>query len=104
MAFATPTAIKVASLVAGTTQVVGVMCADGHSYVYPTPTTGGAQYPIVRKLIPADVPPGTDSGGNPVTNTSVLWTVQMNGSTFSLPIDFTINDTTDWVIITTGTA
>lgn len=85
-------------------QVVMAVAADGHAYVYPTPTTGGAVYPTVRKIIPADVPAGTDSAGNPVTSAAVLWTVQVNGSAFSLPIDWTINATTDWVVTATGTA
>jgi len=86
-------------------QVVFAVAADGHAYVYPTPTASGAKYPTVRAVYPATVPPGTDSGGNPVASASVLWTVQLNGaSQFSQPIDFTINATTDWVATATGTA
>lgn len=103
MAFATPTAVKVSSLTVGT-QVVAAVAADGHAYVYPTPTTAGATYPTVRKIIPADIPAGVDSSGSQITNASVLWTVQMSGSAFNLPIDWTINANTDWVVTTTGTA
>lgn len=86
-------------------QVVAAFAADGHAYVYPTPTASGATYPTVRAIFPATVPPGTDSGGNPVTSAAVLWTVQLNGaSQFSQPIDFTINATSDWVFRATGTA
>jgi len=104
MAFGANTVVRVNSLTAGT-QVVAAIAADGHGYVYPTPTTTGATYPTVRAVYPATVPAGTDSAGNPVTNTSVLWTVQLNGaSQFSQPIDFTLNAFSDYVITTTGTA
>lgn len=83
-------------------QVAFVACADGHAYVNAKPTTTGATYPTVRAIFPAAVPPGTDSAGNPVTSAAVLWTVQLNGSAFSLPIDFTINATTDWVVKGSG--
>ena len=97
--------VRVNALAVGD-QVYAAVAADGHAYVYPVPTTGGATFPTtVRKIFPADVPPGTDSGGNPVTNTSVLWTIQLNnGSVFNLPTDFTLNATTDFVIKATGTA
>lgn len=87
-------------------QVVAAFAADGHAYVYPKPASGsGLKYPVVRAIYPADVPAGTDSAGNPVTNAAVLWTVQLTGvSQFSQPIDFTINATTDWVFRATGTA
>jgi len=104
MAFGANTVVKVNGLSVGQ-QVVAAVAADGHAYVYPTPTASGATYPTVRALYPATVPPGTDSGGNPVTSAAVLWTVQLNGaSQFSQPIDFTLNATTDYVIVTTGTA
>jgi len=103
MAFGANTVVRVNALTVGQ-QVVAAVAADGHAYVYPTPTTGGATYPTVRKLIPADVPAGTDSAGNPVTSAAVLWTVQLSGSAFSLPIDFTLNAITDYVIVTTGSA
>lgn len=84
-------------------QVAFVAVADGHAYVYPKPTTTGATYPTVRAIYPAAVPSGTDSSGNPITSSSVLWTVQLNGtSQFSQPIDFTINATTDWVVKGSG--
>lgn len=90
-------------------QVYAAVAADGHAYVYgPVPTTGGATFPTtVRKIFPADVPPGTDSGGSPVTNAAVLWTIQLNaanGSIYNLPTDFTLNATSDFVIRATGTA
>lgn len=105
MAF-TYTLTRAANLNVGD-QVYAAVAADGHAYVYgPVPTTGGATFPTtIRKIFPADVPPGTDSAGNPVTNTSVLWTIQLNnGSKFNLPTDFTINATSDFVIVATGTA
>lgn len=87
-------------------QVYAAVAADGHAYVYPVPTTGGATFPTtVRAIYPAAVPPGTDSAGNPVTSAAVLWTVQLNnGSVYNLPTDFTLNATTDFVITATGTA
>lgn len=104
MAFTYVTPTQVNNIAVGD-QVVFVACADGHAYVYPTPTASGAKYPTVRAIYPAAVPPGTDSSGNPVTSAAVLWTVQLNGaSQFSQPIDFTINATTDWVGRATGTA
>lgn len=104
MAFATPTATKVNLINVGD-QVVAAVAADGHAYVYPTPTASGAKYPTVLAIFPATVPAGTDSSGNPVTSASVLWTVQLKGaSQFSQPIDFTLNATSDWVVTTTGTA
>lgn len=105
MAFTYVTPTTVNNIAVGD-QVVFAVAADGHAYVYPKPATGsGLKYPTVLKIIPADVPAGTDSAGNPVTNTSVLWTVQLAGaSQFSQPIDFTLNATTDWVFRATGTA
>lgn len=87
-------------------QVRAAVAADGHAYVFPVPTTGGASFPTtVRAIFPAAVPPGTDSSGNPVDNTSVLWTIQLNnGSVFNLPTDFTLNAKTDFVVKATGTA
>lgn len=104
MAFGANTVVRVNGLSVGD-QVVAAVAADGHAYVYPTPTTAGAKYPTVLAVFAAAVPPGTDSGGNPVTSTSVLWTVQLAGaSQFSQPIDFTLNTFSDYVITTTGTA
>src|SRR5690242_21281605 len=103
MAFTYVAPSKVNTLNVGD-QVVFRSAADGHAYVYPTPTASGAKYPTVRAIFPATVPAGTDSAGNPVTSAAVLWTVQLSGSTFSLPIDFTLNATTDWVATATGTA
>lgn len=104
MAF-TYAVVPVTSLSVGD-QIRAAVAADGHAYVYPVPTTGGATFPTtVRKIFPADVPAGVDSAGNPVTNTSVLWTIQLNSSSvFNLPVDFTINATTDFVVRATGTA
>lgn len=87
-------------------QVRAIVAADGHCYVFPVPTTGGATFPsTVKKLVAADVPPGTDSGGNPVTNASVLWTIYLNNaSQFALPNQATVNATTDFVVKATGTA
>lgn len=104
MAF-TYTIVKANALAVGD-QVYAAVAADGHSYVYPVPTTGGASFPTtVRAIFPADVPPGTDSAGNPVTSAAVLWTIQLNnGSKFNLPTDFTLNSTTDFIVKATGTA
>lgn len=97
MAF-TYSVVKVTSL-AVNTQVVAAVVADGHSYVYPTPASGsGLTYPTVRALFPAALPPGDSTAGDALT------TVQLTGSAFSLPQDFTINGNTDWVITATGTA
>lgn len=104
MAFTYNAPIKVNALNVGD-QVVLAAAADGHAYVYPTPTASGAKYPTVLAIFPATVPSGTDSSGNPVTSASVLWTIQLKGaSQFSQPIDFTINATSDWVVTATGTA
>lgn len=97
MAF-TYSVVKVTSLTVGT-QVAFAAAADGHCYVYPTPASGsGLSYPTVRSLFPAALPPGDSTSGDALT------TVQMNGDAFSLPIDFTINGNTDWVVTATGTA
>jgi hypothetical protein len=103
MAFGANTVVRVNALTVGQ-QVVAAVAADGHCYVNPTPTTTGATYPAVRKLIPADIPPGTDSAGAALDSADVLWTVQLTGSAFALPIDFTLNVNTDYVIVTTGSA
>ena len=82
------------------TQVVGVLVADGHGYVYPTPASGsGVGYPTtVRAIFPAALPPGT-------SGTDGLVTFQLNNSSvYNLPTDFTVNMNTDWCITATGTA
>lgn len=97
---------KVDTLTVGT-QIRAAVATDGHAYVYPTPASGsGLAYPTtVRAIFPAAVPAGTDNTGSPITNTSVLWTVQLNNSSvYALPTDFTLNDTTDFVVTATGTA
>lgn len=104
MAF-TYTIVK-ADALATNDQVRAIVCADGHAYVFPVPTTGGATFAsTVKKVVAADVPAGVDSAGNPVTNTSVLWTIYLNNaSQFALPNQATINDTVDFVVKATGTA
>lgn len=104
MAF-TYTVIKVDALAVGD-QVRAAVVTDGHCYSFPVPTVTSATFPTtVRAIYPAAVPPGTDSAGNPVTNTSVLWTVQLNNaSSFALPVDFTLNDKDDFIVKATGTA
>jgi hypothetical protein len=98
MAFTYLAPIKVTSLTVGT-QVVAAVVADGHSYVYPTPAAAsGLQYPTVRALFAAPLPPGDATAGDALT------TVQLSGNAFTLPQDFTINGNTDWVLTATGTA
>jgi hypothetical protein len=98
MAF-TYTVIKVTSLNVGD-QVVAAVVADGHAYVYPTPAaSSGLQYPTVRAIYSAALPPGDSTAGD------ALFTVQMNNANaFALPNDWTINGNTDWIIKATGTA
>jgi len=104
MAFGSNTVVKVNALTVGT-QVVAAVAADGHAYVYPTPTTTGATYPTVRALFPATVPPGVDGLGAALDTGDVLWTVQLSASSpFSAPVDFVLNANTDYVITTTGSA
>lgn len=99
MAFTYLAPIKVTALTVGT-QVVAAVVADGHSYVYPTPAVGsGLQYPTVRAIFSAPLPPGDSTPGD------ALATVQLNNANaFALPNDFTINGNTDWVLTATGTA
>lgn len=99
MAF-TYAVVRVTSLAVGN-QVAGVLAADGHGYVYPTPASGsGLAYPTtVRAIFAAPLPPGDSTAADALT------TVQLNNSSvFALPTDFTINGNTDWVITATGTA
>lgn len=82
------------------TQIVGVLCADGHGYVYPTPAAAsGLAYPTtVRAIYAAPLPPGA-------TAPDGLVTFQLNNSSvYNLPTDFTVNCNTDWCITATGTA
>jgi hypothetical protein len=104
MAF-TYTVVK-ADALAVNDQVRAIVCADGHAYSFPVPTTGGATFPsTVKRIVAADVPAGTDSAGGTITNTSVLWTIYLNNaSQFALPNQATINDTVDFVVKATGTA
>lgn len=97
MAF-TYSIVAVGSLAVGD-QVRAVVCADGHSYVFPVPTTGGASFPTtVRAIFAAPLPPGASAPDG-------LTTVQLNNSSaFALPTDFTINGSTDFVVKATGTA
>lgn len=101
MAFGTPSVIKVTSLAVGN-QVILAAAADGHCYVYPTPASGsGLTYPTVRSITSAPLPPGDSTAGD------ALFTVQLNlnpANPFALPVDFTINGNSDWVVTVTGTA
>jgi len=100
MAFTYSVAKFTATTPAVGTQVVGVLCADGHGYVYPTPASGsGVGYPTtVRAIFAAPLPPGTGAGDG-------LVTFQLNNSSvYNLPTDFTVNLNTDWAITATGTA
>lgn len=99
MAF-TYAVVKVATLTTGT-QVVGVLAADGHGYVYPTPAAGsGLAYPTTVRTITAQNASTPGAGA-----TDGTWQVYLNNSSpYALPTDFNINDVTDWVITATGTA
>lgn len=80
-------------------QVAGfVSAAGGPAFVFPEPTGTGNTYPTtVKSIFNAPLPPGGSSGEQ-------LVTVYLNGNPFSLPIDFTLNGHSDWVIKATGSA
>lgn len=92
------TVVRVSAL-AVNDQVAGfVQASGGPSFVFPEPTGTGNTYPTtVKSKVAADVPPGGSSS-------DVLTTVYLNGNPFSLPIDFTLNAHSDWVIKATGSA
>lgn len=97
MAF-TYTVVRVSAL-AVNDQVAGyVSAAGGPAFVFTEPTGTGNTYPTtVKSIVSAATPPGGSSG-------DVLTTVYLNGNPFSLPIDFTLNSHSDWVIKATGAA
>lgn len=98
MAF-TYTAVRVSAL-AVNDQVAGfVSAAGGPAFVFTEPTGTGNTYPsTVKSKVSADTPPGGSSS-------DVLTTVYLNSSNpFSLPVDFTLNAHSDWVIKATGSA
>lgn len=104
MAFTYVAPVRVNNIAVGD-QVVFAVAADGHGYVYPTPTTTGATYPTVRALVPATPPPGVDNTGAALDTGDVLWTVYLTPtSPFNAPVDFVLNANSDWVGRATGTA
>lgn len=96
MAFTYNAPIKVGTLAVGN-QVVLAAMADGHAYVYPTPTTTGASYPTVTKIVAPVLPSNANAGEG-------IYTVYLSGTPFELPKDFNLNGTTDWIVTATGTA
>lgn len=97
MAF-TYTVVRVTAL-AVNDQVAGyVSAAGGPAFVFTEPTVSTTTYPTtVKSIVNAALPPGGNSGDQ-------LVTVYLNGNPFSLPIDFTLNGHSDWVIKATGSA
>jgi hypothetical protein len=98
MAF-TYTVVRVTAL-AVNDQVAGfVSAAGGPAFVFTEPTGTGNTYPTtVKSIFTAPLPPGDVTAGDSLT------TVYLNGNPFSLPIDFTLNGHSDWVIKATGSA
>jgi len=81
-------------------EMVAAWVADGkNSRVFPEPTTGGATYPsTVKSIVAAPTPPGAAS-------TDVLYTIYLNDTNYNnLPVQFTVNGHSDWIITATGTA
>lgn len=97
MAF-TYSVIDVSALAVGD-QVRAAVAKDGHCYSYDVPTTGGATFQTVAKIVAAPAPPGG-------TGTDVLYTVYMTAANpFNAPIDFTLKGSSnDFVVKATGTA
>jgi hypothetical protein len=97
MAF-TYSIVDVSALAVGD-QVRAAVAADGHCYSYPVPTTGGATFATVSKIVVAPAPPGASAS-------EVLYTVYIGASNpYSLPVDFTLKGTSnDFVVKATGTA
>lgn len=97
MAF-TYSVVRIASLSVGD-QVAGWVADGKNSRVFPEPTTGGATYAsTVTKIVSAATPPGASS-------TDVLSTVYLGDSNYNnLPVQFTVNGHSDWIIKATGTA
>jgi hypothetical protein len=81
-------------------QVRAAVMQDGHCYVFPVPTTGGATFPTTVRSI-TNLAAGTPGAGG----TDGQYVVQLNNaSAFALPVDFTINDNNDFIVKATGTA
>ena len=80
-------------------QVAGWVADGKNSRVFAEPTTSGAAYTsTVKSITTAAVPPGAAS-------TDVLTTVYLNDVNYNnLPVQFTANSHSDWVIKVTGTA
>lgn len=80
-------------------QVAGWVADGKNSRVFPEPKTGGATYPsTIRSIVKAATPPGA-------LDADVLYTVYLNDTNYNnLPVQFTANGNSDWVITVTGTA
>lgn len=79
---------------------VAAWVADGkNSRVFPEPTVALATYPsTVRSIVKAPTPPGA-------VDADVLYTVYLNDTNYNnLPVQFTANGHSDWVITVTGSA
>ena len=80
-------------------QVAGWVADGKNSRVFPEPTTSGNSYlSVVKSISAAAVPPGASSA-------DVLYTVYLGDSNYNnLPVQFTANGHSDWVIKASGTA
>lgn len=80
-------------------QVAGWVADGKNSRVFPEPTTGGATYPsIIKSIVKAPTPPGA-------LDSDVLYTVYLDDANYNnLPVQFTANGHSDWIITVTGTA
>lgn len=80
-------------------QVRAAVAIDGHCYAYAVPTTGGATFQTISKIVKADAPPGGSTN-------DVLFTFYLTSSNpFSLPVDFTLKGgSNDFLVKATGTA
>lgn len=79
---------------------VAAWVADGkNSRVFPEPTGTGAVYTsTVLKIVKAATPPGA-------VDADVLYTVYLDDTNYNnLPVQFTANGHSDWVITVTGAA
>lgn len=80
-------------------QVAGWVADGKNSRVFAEPTASGTSYPsTVTKIVSAATPPGASSS-------DVLTTVYLSDSNYNnLPVQFTVNGHSDWIIKATGTA
>ncbi len=92
-------ALERVSAISVNDQVAGWVADGKNSRVFPEPTTGGATYAsTVKSIVKAPTPPGA-------LDTDVLYTVYLNDTNYNnLPVQFTANGHSDWVITVTGTA